>query len=154
MGFAGAFRRSELVTLEAADLTEAPDGLRVRIRRSKTDQEGEGSEIAIPRGYRLRAPVEAVQAWLAAAEITSPQAGVTRGATSALWLRLADFFAFERCWSRASRRIANMTRLIAAAVFLVAASATAFACELNKSSATDTQSTVASHSGKPAHGRS
>jgi len=39
LGFAGAFRRSELVALEIADLTEAPDGLRVRIRRSKTDQE-------------------------------------------------------------------------------------------------------------------
>ena len=70
LGFAGAFRRSELVALEVADLTETPDGLRVRIRRSKTDQEGQGAEIAIPRGYRLR-PVEAVQAWLAAAEISS-----------------------------------------------------------------------------------
>ena len=69
LGFAGAFRRSELVALEVADLTEAPDGLRVRIRRSKTDQEGEGAEIAIPRGYRLR-PVEAVQAWLKASEIS------------------------------------------------------------------------------------
>jgi hypothetical protein len=37
---------------------------------SKTDQEGRGQEIAISRGYRLR-PVEAVQAWLAAAEINS-----------------------------------------------------------------------------------
>jgi len=54
LGFAGAFRRSELVALEVDDLTEVPDGLRVRIRRSKTDQEGEGAEIAIPRGYRLR----------------------------------------------------------------------------------------------------
>jgi site-specific recombinase XerD len=70
LGFAGAFRRSELVALEVEDLTEAPDGLRVRIRRSKTDQSGEGHEIAIPRGYRLR-PIEAVQAWLAAAEIGS-----------------------------------------------------------------------------------
>src|SRR5215472_12298223 len=42
LGFAGAFRRSELVALEVADLTKAPDGLRVRIRRSKTDQEGDG----------------------------------------------------------------------------------------------------------------
>ncbi len=47
------------------DLTETPDGLRVLIRHSKTDQEGQGQEVAIPRGYRLR-PVEAVQAWLAA----------------------------------------------------------------------------------------
>lgn len=69
-GFAGAFRRSELCALQVADLTETPDGLRVLIRRSKGDQEGQGQEVAIPRGYRLR-PVEAVQAWLAAAEISS-----------------------------------------------------------------------------------
>jgi integrase len=47
-----------------------PDGLRIVIRRSKTDQTGEGQEVAIPRGYRLR-PVEAVQSWLAAAEISA-----------------------------------------------------------------------------------
>ena len=52
-----------------ADLVEVPDGLRVLIRHSKTDQEGQGQEVAIPRGYRLR-PVEAVQTWLAAAEIS------------------------------------------------------------------------------------
>jgi site-specific recombinase XerD len=69
LGFAGAFRRSELVALKVADLIEVPDGLRVRIRRSKTDQDGAGAEIAIPRGYRLR-PVEAVQTWLAAAALT------------------------------------------------------------------------------------
>jgi len=70
LGFAGAFRRSELCALEVADLVEVPDGLRVVIRRSKTDQTGEGQEVAIPRGYKLR-PVEAVQTWLAAAEISS-----------------------------------------------------------------------------------
>jgi site-specific recombinase XerD len=70
LGFAGAFRRSELCALEVADLAEVPDGLRVLIRRSKTDQTGEGQEVAIPRGYKLR-PVEAVQTWLAAAEISS-----------------------------------------------------------------------------------
>lgn len=70
LGFAGAFRRSELVALEVGDLAQVADGLRVTIRRSKTDQEGQGQEIAIPRGYRLR-PVEAVETWLAAAEINS-----------------------------------------------------------------------------------
>jgi len=70
LGFAGAFRRSELCALQVDDLTEVPDGLRILIRRSKTDQEGQGAEIAIPRGYRLR-PVEAVQTWLAAAEISA-----------------------------------------------------------------------------------
>jgi integrase len=57
-GFASAMRRSELCALQVADLTEAPDGLRVLIRRPKGDQEGQGQEIAVPRGYRLR-PVEA-----------------------------------------------------------------------------------------------
>jgi integrase len=70
LGFAGAFRRSELVALEVTDLAETPDGLRVTILRSKTDQEGQGAEVAILRGCRLR-PVEAVQSWLAAAEIST-----------------------------------------------------------------------------------
>ena len=80
LGFAGAFRRSELCALEVADLTEVPDGLRILIRRSKGDQEGQGQEVAIPRGYKLR-PVEAVQTWLAAAEISSGPVfrAVTRG---------------------------------------------------------------------------
>jgi site-specific recombinase XerD len=68
LGFAGAFRRSELVALRVEDLTEQPDGYRVRIARSKTDQLGEGQEIVIPRGARIR-PVAAVQTWLAAAGI-------------------------------------------------------------------------------------
>jgi hypothetical protein len=42
----------------------------VLVRKSKTDQDGDGQEIAVPRGYRLR-PVEAVQTWLAAAEINA-----------------------------------------------------------------------------------
>ena len=41
----------------------------VIIRRSKTDQEGQGQEVAVPAGGKLRA-VDAVRVWLAAAEIT------------------------------------------------------------------------------------
>lgn len=70
LGFAGAFRRAELLALEVADLVAVPDGLRVAIRRSKTDQAGAGQEVAIPRGTHLR-PVETLQAWLAAAAITA-----------------------------------------------------------------------------------
>ncbi len=69
LGFAGAFRRSELVAMTVANLVDAPDGYRVMIRRSKTDQEGAGQEIAIPRGCRIE-PVKLVQAWLQAAGIT------------------------------------------------------------------------------------
>ena len=68
LGFAGAFRRSELVALQVSDLEEVPDGYRVTIRRSKTDQTGQGQEIVIPRGLKIR-PVAAVQAWLHAAGI-------------------------------------------------------------------------------------
>ena len=60
LGFAGAFRRSELIALEVVDLTFEAEGLRVHIRHSKTDQEGRGQEIAIPRGTKLR-PVKVVQ---------------------------------------------------------------------------------------------
>lgn len=69
-GFAGAFRRSELLALEVEDLSEAGDGLRVLIRRSKTDQDAQGQEIAIPRGTHL-CPVETLQAWLTAAAISA-----------------------------------------------------------------------------------
>ncbi len=48
LGFAGAFRRSELVALDVSDLREDPEGLRVLVRRSKVDQEGAGLEKAIP----------------------------------------------------------------------------------------------------------
>ncbi|TXM98468.1 tyrosine-type recombinase/integrase [Methylobacterium sp. WL64] len=68
LGFAGAFRRSELVALDVADLVEGPEGLRVRIRRGKTDQEGRGAEIAIPHGRFIR-PVALMREWLDAAGI-------------------------------------------------------------------------------------
>jgi site-specific recombinase XerD len=68
LGFAGAFRRSELVALQVDDLTEVADGFRIAIRRSKTDQTG-GQEIVIPRGPKIR-PVEAVQTWLQAAGVS------------------------------------------------------------------------------------
>lgn len=70
LGFAGAFRRSELVALEVSDLLATADGFRCTIRKSKTDQEGAGQEIAIPRGCRIE-PVAAIEAWLAASGITA-----------------------------------------------------------------------------------
>jgi integrase len=70
-GMAGAFRRSELVALTLADLERVPEGLRVTIRRGKTDQEGAGAVIAIPEGRRLR-PKALLEAWL-------DQAGITDG---------------------------------------------------------------------------
>ncbi|TXN52356.1 site-specific integrase [Methylobacterium sp. WL2] len=70
LGFAGAFRRSELVALDVEDLREDPEGLRVMVRRSKVDQEGRGFEKAIPTGRYVQ-PVRLVREWLDAAGITS-----------------------------------------------------------------------------------
>jgi site-specific recombinase XerD len=69
LGFAGAFRRSELVALDLIDMEFCDGGLRVTIRRSKTDQECIGATIAIVAGS-IVCPVKAVQAWLGAAGIT------------------------------------------------------------------------------------
>jgi len=69
IGFAGAFRRSELIGLDVADVEESPEGLLLTIRRSKVDQEGRGRKVAIPRG-QVACPVKALKAWLEAAAIT------------------------------------------------------------------------------------
>jgi len=68
-GMARAFRRSELVALRLADVEWVKEGLRVTIRRSKTDQDGAGATIAIPEGRRLR-PKALLDAWLGQGGIT------------------------------------------------------------------------------------
>jgi len=65
LGFAGAFRRSELVGLNVEDCVFDKDGLTVTLRRSKTDQDGAGRKIGIPYGSNPETcPVRTVQAWL------------------------------------------------------------------------------------------
>lgn len=65
VGFAGAFRRSELVGLNAEDMEFTRDGLIVHLRKSKTDQEGQGRKIGIPYGSNTdTCPVRAVQSWM------------------------------------------------------------------------------------------
>jgi site-specific recombinase XerD len=61
MGFAGAFRRSELVALNVSDLERTEEGLVVFIRRSKTDQEQRGRTVAIPATAGITCPVVAVE---------------------------------------------------------------------------------------------
>ncbi|MEO9298990.1 site-specific integrase [Devosia alba] len=70
LGFAGAFRRSELAALNVDDLTYGEAGVDVLIRRSKTDQEGQGKTVAVPHGTHLL-PVQALRTWLVAAGITT-----------------------------------------------------------------------------------
>lgn len=70
LGFAGAFRRSELVTLDAADCLFSRDGLTITLRRSKTDQDGQGRKLGIPYASNPETcPVRLVQAWLEQAAI-------------------------------------------------------------------------------------
>lgn len=65
LGFAGAFRRSELVALKIEDLKLVRDGYIVRLKRSKTDQQAEGREVAIPYGSNpSTCPVRAMQDWI------------------------------------------------------------------------------------------
>jgi integrase len=70
LGFAGAFRRSELVSLHVNDLELTEEGYRVLLRQSKTDQEKAGVEKAIPYGSSpATCPVIAINAWLEASEL-------------------------------------------------------------------------------------
>lgn len=72
IGFAGAFRRSELIALDVEDVEIRTDGLVVNIRRSKTDQGGKGRVLGIPYGSRSEScPVSAYQDWLHASGISS-----------------------------------------------------------------------------------
>jgi integrase len=49
IGWFGALRRSEIVALDRSDIDLTSDGLRIKIRKSKTDQDGSGYEIGLPR---------------------------------------------------------------------------------------------------------
>lgn len=72
LGFAGAFRRSELVSLDVEDLVISREGITVNIRKSKTDQEGNGRKIGIPYGSNPdTCPVRSVMVWLELSEITT-----------------------------------------------------------------------------------
>lgn len=90
IGMAGAFRRSELVAITVARVSEDARGLMVRVPTSKTDQEGRGHSVAIPDGRRLE-PVRHYRAWVDQARIAhgpvfrklTPQGRLTEQAMSA-----------------------------------------------------------------------
>ena len=69
-GLAGAFRRSELVGIDVAHLRFETESVIVRIPRSKTDQVGQGADVALPRMHGTETcPVRALEAWLRRARI-------------------------------------------------------------------------------------
>ena len=77
LGFAGAFRRSELVALDVADIAETETGLLVTIRRSKTDQDGKGVTIAIARGDVACPPVRCGSGWMQPASRRARSSGLS-----------------------------------------------------------------------------
>jgi integrase len=72
LGFGAALRRSELVALDTDDVTVTDEGLRIRIRRSKTDPEAHGDEVGVVKGQHPDIdPVRALQNWLHLGGITA-----------------------------------------------------------------------------------
>ena len=65
LGFGGGFRRHELISLDWEDLDFVNEGLKINIKKSKTDQFGEGSIKALPYFDDHRyCPVKSIQQWL------------------------------------------------------------------------------------------
>ncbi|HEV3058984.1 MAG TPA: tyrosine-type recombinase/integrase [Vicinamibacterales bacterium] len=76
LGFALMGRRSELAALQVSDVLETDDGLLIRIRSSKTDQDAAGADVAVPRGvHSATDPVRVMRRYLAALA----ERGVTSG---------------------------------------------------------------------------
>jgi integrase len=72
VGWAAALRRKELIDLDVEHVQEVDEGLVVFIKRSKTDQEGEGEKIGVPYGSdRVTCPVRSFRAWLEVSGIKS-----------------------------------------------------------------------------------
>ena len=72
LAFAGALRRSELVALDVSHVSRTHDGLKILIERSKTDERGEGAELAITSGRAEETcPVLALRSWLEQAQIAA-----------------------------------------------------------------------------------
>ena len=70
LGFAGGFRRSELVGLNLGDVERVRQGLIITLTHSKTDQTARGRKIGIPLGRTRHCPVTAVETWIASSGIT------------------------------------------------------------------------------------
>ena len=72
MGFAGGFRRSELVAIHYEDVDFVPEGVKIFVKRSKTDQSGEGMTKGIPYFSNPNyCPVISLKNWIEKSEIKS-----------------------------------------------------------------------------------
>jgi len=72
VGFAGAFRRSEIAGIAIEHIEHTAEGVKILLPKSKTDQDAAGRVVGIKRGRKPHTcPVRALEAWIAAAGITS-----------------------------------------------------------------------------------
>jgi len=72
IGFSGGFRRNEIVSLDYDDLDFMSEGLKINLRRSKTDQFGEGFRKALPYFDSPQyCPVVSLKKWIEVSQITS-----------------------------------------------------------------------------------
>ena len=72
IGFSGGFRRNEIVSLDYDDLDFVPEGVKIDIKRSKTDQFGEGSVKALPYFDNSKyCPVVSLKKWIAISKINT-----------------------------------------------------------------------------------
>ena len=72
MGFSGGFRRNEIVSLDYDDLDFVSEGLKINIKRSKTDQFGEGSVKGLPYFDNAQyCPVLSLKNWIEVSNISS-----------------------------------------------------------------------------------
>ena len=72
IGFSGGFRRNEIVSLDYDDLDFVSEGLKINIKRSKTDQFGEGTKKALPYFDNSQyCPVVSLQKWIKISNISS-----------------------------------------------------------------------------------
>jgi integrase len=72
IGFSGGFRRNEIVSLDYEDLDFVTEGLKINLRRSKTDQFGEGFKKALPYFDNSQyCPVVSLKKWIKISKINS-----------------------------------------------------------------------------------
>ena len=72
IGFSGGFRRNEIVSLDYDDLDFVEEGLKINVKRSKTDQFGEGSIKGLPYFDNSQyCPVLSIKKWIEISKINS-----------------------------------------------------------------------------------
>ena len=72
IGFSGGFRRNEIVSLDYDDLDFVPEGVKINLKKSKTDQFGEGFTKALPYFDNSQfCPVKTLKKWIEISKINS-----------------------------------------------------------------------------------